>query len=41
MPGEGEFRTLRARRREGIPLPKESRRLMAEAAERVGVRVPW
>ena len=41
MPGEREFRTLRERRREGIPLPGESRRLIAEAAERVGVRVPW
>ena len=41
MPGEREFRTLRARRREGIPLPEESRRLIAGVADRVGVRVPW
>ncbi len=41
MPGEREFRTLRARRREGIPLPEESCRLIAEVAERVGIQVPW
>ena len=41
MPGEREFRSLRARRREGIPLPEESCRLIAEVAERVGIQVPW
>lgn len=39
MPGEREFRTRERRRREGIPLPEETCRLIREAGDRTGVRL--
>jgi uncharacterized oxidoreductase len=38
LPGAREFRTLRQRQRDGIPLPAETCRLIAEVAARVQVR---
>jgi uncharacterized oxidoreductase len=39
LPGEREFRTLRLRERDGIPLPRETVRQIAAVGHRVGVPV--
>ena len=39
LPGQREFETRAQRRRDGIPLPDETCRLICEAGERVGVAV--